>query len=306
VAVDYANPAYSKMKKFGRPANEPACSKINGSFALPGDMATATSPVNWIISSPDKIILPADTELLPADMNTLFADTNALLTDKNTLFADTSLLLTGMKVLFPDMTPLLPDKMAVSGSKTILSADKALVPVGKKIQSLGKKCLSADQTARRIGKIKDFSVGIPDASQISMNTTTSLRVSHRYTRLSDGSFSMFASSVIIAMTNNPAFPNPLVPLAELSSLQADFADKLATSLGGGKIATAAKNNARAALTDALRREGGYLSMNTETPPLSNGFQRLYCDAAVFEAFSAPHMPVRSLLARGGFSFNLRA
>ena len=40
--------------------------------------------------------------------------------------------------------------------------------------------------------------------------------------------------------------------------------------------------------------------------ISNGFQRLYCDAAVFEAFSAPHMPVRSLLARGGFSFNLRA
>jgi len=91
-----------------------------------------------------------------------------------------------------------------------------------------------------------------------MNTTTNLRVSHRYTRLSDSSFSMFASSAIVAMTDNPAFPNPLVPVAVLSSLQTDFADKLATSLGGGKIATAAKNNARAALTDALRREGGYV------------------------------------------------
>jgi tetratricopeptide (TPR) repeat protein len=29
-------------------------------------------------------------------------------------------------------------------------------------------------------------------------------------------------------------------------------------------------------------------MNTETPPFSNGFQRLYCDATVFEGFSAFH------------------
>jgi hypothetical protein len=29
-------------------------------------------------------------------------------------------------------------------------------------------------------------------------------------------------------------------------------------------------------------------MNTETPLLSDGFQRLYCDAAVFEGFSGLH------------------
>ena len=29
-------------------------------------------------------------------------------------------------------------------------------------------------------------------------------------------------------------------------------------------------------------------MNTETPHFSDGFQRLYCDATVFEGFSALH------------------
>jgi hypothetical protein len=29
-------------------------------------------------------------------------------------------------------------------------------------------------------------------------------------------------------------------------------------------------------------------MNTETQPLSDGFQRLYCDATVFDGFSALH------------------
>ena len=91
-----------------------------------------------------------------------------------------------------------------------------------------------------------------------MKDTTNLRVSHRYARLKDTSFNIFGSSVILAMTNNPAFTNPLVPLATLSALQTDYAQKLVANLTGGTVATAAKNQARAALTDGLRRQGIYV------------------------------------------------
>jgi hypothetical protein len=91
-----------------------------------------------------------------------------------------------------------------------------------------------------------------------MKNTTNLRVSHRYTRLKDTNFNMFATSIVIAMTDNPAFPNPLVPLATLSGLQSDFEQKMLASNLGGRISTAIKSEARAALTDALRREGIYV------------------------------------------------
>jgi len=106
-----------------------------------------------------------------------------------------------------------------------------------------------------------------------MKTTTNLRVSHRYTRLSGQSLNLFASSVLLGMTGNPAFPNPLVPLAELSALKTDFEQKLIASDTGGKAATAAKNVARAALTDGLRRQGIYVQGVAQnlTTLLSSGY-----------------------------------
>jgi hypothetical protein len=106
-----------------------------------------------------------------------------------------------------------------------------------------------------------------------MKNTTNLRVSHRYVRLTDTSFNIFGSSVILGMTNNPAFPNPLVPLATLSALQTDYAQKLAANLTGGTVATAAKNKARAALTDGLRRQGIYVQgvANEMITLLSSGY-----------------------------------
>ena len=83
-------------------------------------------------------------------------------------------------------------------------------------------------------------------------------MSHRYTRLKDGSFSIFASSVVLGMKNNPAFPNPLVPLVTLSALQSDYAQKLGARVIGGRVTTAAKIQAREILTDALRRQGNYV------------------------------------------------
>ena len=91
-----------------------------------------------------------------------------------------------------------------------------------------------------------------------MSNKNSLRVSHRYTRLPGASFNMFASSVVLGMTNNPAYSNPLVPLDQLSALQQDFEQKDLASKLGGKVAMALRNEARAALTEALRRQGSYV------------------------------------------------
>lgn len=91
-----------------------------------------------------------------------------------------------------------------------------------------------------------------------MSNKNSLRVSHRYTRLPGASFNLFASSVVLGMTNNPAYLNPLVPLDQLSSLQQDFEQKNLASKLGGSVAMALRKEARAALTDALRRQGIYV------------------------------------------------
>lgn len=106
-----------------------------------------------------------------------------------------------------------------------------------------------------------------------MKTTTNLRVSHRYTRLSNTSFNIFAASVVIGMTNNPAYLNPLVPLDQLSLLQLDFEQKMLASVMGGPVSKAARNESRSALTDGLRRQGIYVQSvaNGLSMLLSSGY-----------------------------------
>jgi hypothetical protein len=91
-----------------------------------------------------------------------------------------------------------------------------------------------------------------------MKKTTALHVSHRCTRLPGTSFNMFASSVIIGMANNSEYTDPLVPLDELSALQMEFEQKMMASFKGWQATTAAKKEARVALTTALRLQGNYV------------------------------------------------
>ncbi len=102
---------------------------------------------------------------------------------------------------------------------------------------------------------------------------TNPHVSHRYNRLKDNSFNIFAGSVFLGMTGNPAYPDPAVPLATLSALQADYGQKLAARWTGGKVTTAAKASARAALTAALRQQGVYVqgAASDLTTLLSSGY-----------------------------------
>jgi Fibronectin type III domain len=91
-------------------------------------------------------------------------------------------------------------------------------------------------------------------SQCMQNRRQSHRVSIRFSRLSDSALNTFTSNVITSLTGNAAFPAPLVPLSELISLQQAFNSALIAAREGGQQATAAKNNWRASLLTALRRQ----------------------------------------------------
>lgn len=105
-----------------------------------------------------------------------------------------------------------------------------------------------------------------------MNST--YRVSRRFTRLSDASLNCFAGSVIVAMTDNPVFPNPLIPLSQLADMQQTFSAACVASAMGGSAATSWKNDCRGILLTALRSQAGYvehLCRNNLAGLLSSGF-----------------------------------
>jgi hypothetical protein len=100
------------------------------------------------------------------------------------------------------------------------------------------------------------------------------RVSMRFSRLPDSSLNLFASSTVVGMTGNPAFPAPLIPLSEVSSLQTIFGNACVASNTGGTLSTAIKNKCRAALLSALRSQANYVQGVTRhdlSQLLSSGF-----------------------------------
>lgn len=102
-----------------------------------------------------------------------------------------------------------------------------------------------------------------------------LRVALRFTRLSDLDLEDFAIRVLRCMTGNPLFPVPAVPLPELQASLDDFSAASVASQLGGKIATAVKNERRAALQANLRRQAGYVQdicRHSESGMLSSGFK----------------------------------
>jgi len=85
-----------------------------------------------------------------------------------------------------------------------------------------------------------------------------LRVALDFTGYSDADLDEFAGNVISSLTGNAAFPTPPVALTDLTTLHAAFHDAVLAALPGGLQLTAAKNVAREALEDALRKEATYV------------------------------------------------
>lgn len=100
------------------------------------------------------------------------------------------------------------------------------------------------------------------------------RVSMRFAKLKGANIGVFAGSAILGLTNNPAFPNLPVSLADLSASTDCFWDAFSNALGGGRIPTVLKNQARAKLVSQLRDTAHYVQIvakNNLATLLSSGF-----------------------------------
>ena len=96
-----------------------------------------------------------------------------------------------------------------------------------------------------------------------------------FNSMADPSLDEFTETVISNMTGNTSFTTPPLTMAALQALLDTFAAAIGDKAQGGTAATSAKNDARAALVDALRQIAMYVqvtSNNNLTMLLTSGFQ----------------------------------
>ena len=102
-----------------------------------------------------------------------------------------------------------------------------------------------------------------------------VRVLMDFTSMPDPSLDEFTETVINNLTGNTSFPALPVAVLVLQTLLDTFAAAIGDKAQGGTAATSAKNDARAALVDALRQDALYVqvtSNNNLTMLLTSGFQ----------------------------------
>jgi hypothetical protein len=99
-------------------------------------------------------------------------------------------------------------------------------------------------------------------------------VSMSFAKFGKHRLAMFAGSVVVALTDNPAFPNPPVSIVDLKAASDAFAMNVSLTPRGGIILTATQKEARALLVGLLRDEAHYVQIIAkESLPtlLSSGF-----------------------------------
>ncbi len=69
-------------------------------------------------------------------------------------------------------------------------------------------------------------------------------------------------AVITALKDNPHFPDPVPPLAQAETHLAAYVHARAQAKDGGRLATAAKNAARAELVSTMRELGAYIQQTS--------------------------------------------
>src|SRR5215831_7342837 len=84
------------------------------------------------------------------------------------------------------------------------------------------------------------------------------RVSLEFASYSDPQLAEFAGNVATSLAKNATFPNLPVSTADLGNLVSAFHTAVQAAMQGGIQLTAAKNAAREALLDALRKDASYV------------------------------------------------
>ena len=80
-----------------------------------------------------------------------------------------------------------------------------------------------------------------------------------FTRLSDGDLEAKALSIVDKMTDNPAFPNPVPTLADVSAALTEYSSAFSMAQNKDKVQIANKNIKREALLDLLRSLAAYVN-----------------------------------------------
>jgi hypothetical protein len=103
------------------------------------------------------------------------------------------------------------------------------------------------------------------------------KVSLGFANLSDAELDAFTENVVKCLTGSAFYTTPSPPLTAISAALAAFTASLSGAADGGKQATAAKNEARAALLTVLRQLASYVQgacQNDLAKLLSSGFDAI--------------------------------
>lgn len=84
------------------------------------------------------------------------------------------------------------------------------------------------------------------------------KLSLAFAKLPDANLGSFAGNTITEMTNNPAYPSPLVPLAEMTEAKDNYFRDFLAAQDGGRLAVATKRASRVKLIQLLRRQAAYV------------------------------------------------
>src|SRR6266404_4321662 len=90
---------------------------------------------------------------------------------------------------------------------------------------------------------------------------TQIRIRQGFNSAADQEIIATAAAVIAGMTGNKAFANPPVEMAALQAAHDQFVAAIGATATGGTLATADKNNKRAALVVLLRKLSHYVEDN---------------------------------------------
>jgi hypothetical protein len=101
-----------------------------------------------------------------------------------------------------------------------------------------------------------------------------IRVALSFATTTDSQLNNFAILVLVCLKNNPLFPGLPVNLTALKTLQTAYQNALTAAANGGRLATAAKKEARVRLITALRQIAAYVQsvgLTNVSDVLSSGF-----------------------------------
>ena len=84
------------------------------------------------------------------------------------------------------------------------------------------------------------------------------RIQLSFKKETDANFLTKSTHISTSMTDNPAFPDPVPPLASVQAAVSDYAQKLIAATGLGRTNVADKNQARQVLEDLLFQLGLYV------------------------------------------------